>query len=306
MLRHQALRSLIALSATLFAATLFAGCGDDAGGAPDAGPPDASGDASSDGAADATVDAPPIDVGPTVDYEVEVQDLLSGSAVRTGVVCVNEVPGLCADIDDMGMATLPVPVDSEIQVRVEATRYMRWLYTLRTTMETRNLGIDVGKTSNIAPLVSVAGVTLDREKGHVAFIAQTESFDGVGGVAGVTDPVAGEGPIYLNADSIPDETLVATVEGAGLGVIANIDPGDLELVYTTPAGTTCVPRDAWPGTGDDRLRMHIEANTLTFVSLLCTVEGSIMDGGVGDGGAGDADTGDAGTGDAGADAGDGG
>ena len=167
---------------------------------------------------------------------------------------------------------------------VEATRYMRWLYTLRTTTETRNLDIDVGKTSTVVPLVSVGGITLDREKGHIAFIAQTESYDGVGGVAGVADPIAGEGPVYLDASSIPDPELVATAEGAGLGVIANLDPGDYELVFTTPDGTTCVPRDAWPGSSADRLRMHIETNTLTFVSLLCTVPGSTMDGGVGDGG----------------------
>lgn len=269
--------------AGLAAGLLLLGCGDD-----DAGTVS---DAGQDAAEPEDVFVPG-DAGPTATWEVDVRDLLTGDPVTTARICVHRVPELpCASVNMDGVAMLEVPVNIDLQLHTTATRYMDQLNTFTSDGEPRRVRLDIAKTSNIVPLLSAAGVTLDREKGQLAFLAQSGPGDGLADVTATLDPAGGEGPFFTR-DSIPDAELTATTSD-GLGVYANVDPGELEVVYANPAGD-CTADEGWDR-GANRVGTRLEANTLTIIIARCEappemdagppmMDGGAMDGGVPDGG----------------------
>ncbi|HJL04845.1 MAG TPA: hypothetical protein RMH85_32420 [Polyangiaceae bacterium LLY-WYZ-15_(1-7)] len=268
-------------------------CGDDDGGGADAGE-----DA---GPVDAWV---PGDAGETVRWSVTVRDLVSGDPVQLAEVCVFGFPQLpCGTTDRMGETALDVPVNLELQLRTTALRYFPTLTTYVADDAPRDVDIDLGKTSNITPLIASVGVTLDDTKGQLAFLAQSGPGDGLEGVAASLDPASGEGPFYTNG-SIPDETLEATSDD-GLGVFGNVDPGAVDVVYANPNGG-CAPSEGWPSPTADALSTHIEPGHLTIVIARCDpppvdagIDAGPADAGVEDAGAMDAGAMDAGPADAG-------
>ena len=239
---------------------------------------DAGADGSTDDAADAFV---PPDAGPTVTWDVRVRDLLTGDPVLTANICVRDVPAIpCLQVDETtGEGQIEVPVNAEIQLVSNAIRYFPQLNTYVTDTSPRSIRIDMGKTSNITPLIASAGVTVDETKAQVAFLAQDEAGSGLAGVTASLDPSSGMGPFYTNG-SLPDPELSAT-SNDGLGVFTNVEPGAVEIVYDNPNGS-CVPEEGWPGRGSNRVGTSVLGGHLSFIIARCSVDAAdaTMDAGV--------------------------
>lgn len=268
--------------------SLLVACGDDSTTS-DAGTEDGGEDA---GTPDTFV---PGDAGPTVTYSFEVNDLLSGDPVVLARTCVFGVPDIpCTMVDETdATGTIEVPINAEIQLVTTALRYFPELTTYTTTEEPRSVDIDLGKDANIRPLLVAAGITVDDEKGQLAWLAQT----GPGmGLAGVTATLmgTGEGPFYT-LDSLPSMEQTET-SSDGLGLFANVDPGRVEVVYDNPFGN-CVQSEGWVGSGPNQIATHVEAGHLTIIIAFCDAPPA------GDAGVDDAGPMDAGVADAATDAG---
>ncbi len=252
-------RSSIAMRCAVACIALGLACGDD-DGADDAGPSDAGVDVGEDVFV-------PGDAGVTVTYALRVRDLLTNDPVVTARVCVHNVPEIeCVGVDEDGMAQIQVPVNAEVQLRTTAIRYFPLLNTLTTTDADGSADIDIGKRSNIAPLLAAVGIDLDETKGQLAFLAQTSPGSGLEGVSVTVTPESGEGPFYTR-DSLPEDGLTATTSD-GLGVYANLDPGRIEVVYDNPNGG-CAPGEGWPSSTANALTTNIEAEHLTIVIAYC-------------------------------------
>ncbi len=265
-------------------------CGDDDGGT-DAGT-DTGGEEDT-GTPDTFI---PGDAGPTVTYSFEVNDLLSGDPVVLARTCVFGVPDIpCTMVDETdATGTIEVPINSEIQLVTTALRYFPELTTYTTTEEPRDVDIDLGKESNVVPLLVAAGVTADPEKGQLAWLAQTGPGMGLEGVT-ATLVGTGEGPFYT-LDSLPSMEQMETSED-GLGIFANVDPGRVEVVYNNPFGD-CTFSEGWAGSAPNQVATNVEPGHLTIIIAFCDGPPA------GDAGT-DMDAGDmdAGTADAGMDAG---
>ena len=193
---------------------LALGCGDDSS-TTDAGSDTGGEDGGEDtGTPDTFI---PGDAGPTVTYSFEVNDLLSGDPVVLARTCVFGVPDIpCTMVDETtATGTIEVPINSEIQLLTTAIRYFPELTTYTTTEEPRDVDIDLGKESNVVPLLVAAGVTADPEKGQLAWLAQTGPGMGLEGVT-ATLVGTGEGPFYT-LDSLPSMEQTETSED-GLGI----------------------------------------------------------------------------------------
>jgi hypothetical protein len=94
----------------------------------------------------------------------------------------------------------------------------------------------------------------------------------------------GTGPVYLDANSIPDPTLTAT-SIVGTGSLLNVPPGDVDLTITRPGYSCTTPTGfvlGWVGTPDGfiantRAPVVVGANTRVFVS--CCPNDRLIDGG---------------------------
>jgi len=269
------------------------GCGDDdAGGEVDAGTIE------DGGAMDANVRG---DAGETVPWEVEVRDLLTGDAVVTAVICVREAPAIpCASVNDEGVATIGLPPNAEVTLETTAIRYYDQLNPLTTGSEPGSIDIDMGKTSNIEPLIRVFGVELEDDRGQLAWLGQSRPGQGVVGLT-ATVSSGGEGPYFVDPDGVPDPELEATSE-SGLGVTANLEAGVVTVTYDNPFGGCEAAQEAWASDEANSIRAPIEAGYLTIAIARCD---GMPDAGMPDAGPVESDAGavDAGASDAGADAG---
>ncbi len=208
----------------------------------------------------------PGDAGPTVTWELDVRDLLTGDGVPNAVVCVDGFDQLpCTTVATDGTGEIEVPVNLELQLRSNATRYYPLLSTFTSTDETRRVRLEIVKRSNIQPLLAAVGATLDPDKGQLAFLSQSGPGEGLAGVTATLDPMSGEGP-YYTMDSIPNGELTATSDD-GLGIYTNVDPGDLEALYANPAGD-CLADEGWER-GPNRVGTRMQAGHLSIIIARC-------------------------------------
>ena len=132
-----------------------------------------------------------------VDSPVRAYNSVGGDPVVLARTCVFGVPDIaCTMVDETdATGTIEVPINSEIQLLTTALRYFPELTTYTTTEEPRDVDIDLGKESNVIPLLVAAGVTADPEKGQLAWLAQTGPGMGLEGVT-ATLVGTGEGPVW--------------------------------------------------------------------------------------------------------------
>jgi hypothetical protein len=183
-------------------------------------------------------------------------------------VCVygdSSVP--CATTDQFGAYTITgMEADKEILLEFTKLNYFPALVTVKTRPTPINIGEFPAPTTGEASLfASIAGVTLDSAKGQMlATAVQPGSGGGFVGQDGVTitvTPDSGAGPFFTDDQNLPDLTLTTTGPN-GLGLWANVNPGDVQVAFTHPT-KTCTPLAmAWPGTAANAVRMTVVAGYL--------------------------------------------
>jgi hypothetical protein len=183
-------------------------------------------------------------------------------------VCVygdSSVP--CVFTDEFGAYAISgVEADAEILLQFTKAGYFPAVVTVKTTLAALDIGeFPAPSTGEASIFASIAGVTLDSAKGQLLGTAvQTGSSGGLVGQDGITmtiSPASGTGPFYTNAQSLPDPAATSTGP-SGLGLWANVNPGEVEVTFTHPT-KTCTPLAmAWPGTAANSVRMTVVAGYL--------------------------------------------
>jgi hypothetical protein len=173
----------------------------------------------------------------------------------------------CVMTDSFGAYAISgVPAEQEILLEYTKTGYFPALVTVKT----RETPIDIGEfpapTQEEANAFAVlAGVTLDSTKGQLlATAVQAGTGGGFIGQPQITlalTPKSGTGPYFTNDQNLPDTSLTST-SANGLGLFANVNPGDVEIAFTHPT-KSCTPLAmAWPGAAANSVRMTTVAGYL--------------------------------------------
>jgi hypothetical protein len=186
-------------------------------------------------------------------------------------VCVYQDSSIpCATTDSQGAYTLAnVPADQDLLLEYQKTGYFPTLVTVHTVPGVVSLGLFLAPTTAAATaFATLVGVTLDPNKGQVLFTAfQPASGGGYTGqdsVVGAITPKTGTGPFYTNNNNppLPDTTATAT-SANGIGLFANVDPGDAEVTLTHFSKTCTRLSTAWPGVNPNGSKIKIVAGYLT-------------------------------------------
>lgn len=173
----------------------------------------------------------------------------------------------CVQTDSFGAYTI-TGVEAEKELLLEYTKAA--YYPALVTVKTRSTPIDIGEfpapTLEEANVFAVlAGVTLDPTKGQLlATAVQAGTGGGFVGQNQITlgmTPQSGTGPYFTDDQNLPDTSLSSTNTN-GLGLFANVNPGDVDVAFTHPS-KTCTPLAmAWPGTAANSVRMTTVAGYL--------------------------------------------
>lgn len=204
----------------------------------------AAGCGSSGSAIGGSPEAGPAVAGPTVDFQVgRVIDQSTDVALDGVRLCVLGTTS-CATTEAHGEATVPgVPAEGDFALEATYEGYLPAVFTLTTKSGAQRIDtVQMVKAPLASTLFAVLGVTADPDKGHVVVVMYDGSQPSLEGLAGATfalSPKSGVGPHYLDADGLPDTALTAT-SSAGYGVVANVDPGELEITLSV-GNRTCLP-----------------------------------------------------------------
>ena len=250
----------------------------------------ACGESESDGSAngnetDRSVASPAADAGApdavtiTVTYitrNAQSQELIAGAEV-----CIDGRD--CVITDEEGQATVEFSAGESFSGSIRAEGFM-------SVRGSATLGADIEENFNfpaplipegvVALLASKAGLeTIDREKGHILFLANNEGADtgARAGVSATLEPAGSEiGPKYVKEGEILelilddpyDDSLEATTT-SGFINFYNVTPGDYTLRLTGTEG--CYP---FLGRGQDAesVQFDVKANELSYVTVICPVE----------------------------------
>jgi len=244
---------------------LTGGTGGSTGGT--GGGSDAASDASggSDGG-DAASDAPS-DAGAT-SISGSIVDLIATTPVADMQVCLYQMPSVaCVKTSANGSYTLTgVPANQEVLLEYTKASYLPTLVTVKTVAGPMSVGQFLAPTVTAAnALATIVGVSMSPNKGHIlvtAFQGPAGSFSGQDNVAASIVPKSGTGPYYLNASNVPDLALTAT-STSGIGLFANVDPGDVEVTLTHFTKTCPRLGTSWTGSKPNASKVKIVAGYLT-------------------------------------------
>ncbi len=183
-------------------------------------------------------------------------------------VCVygdSSIP--CVQTDSSGAYTITgVPADQEILLEYTKATYFPSLVTVKTRTSPIDIGEFPAPTEQEANVfAAIVGITIDKTKAQVLATAvqpgSTGGFIGQDGVTVSLAPQSGTGPYFTNSSNLPDTSLTST-STSGLGLFANVNPGDPEITFIRP-GKSCTPHDmAWPGTAANSVRIKTVAGYL--------------------------------------------
>ena len=199
---------------------------------------------------------------PTIDATVVVLDAMSGSGM-VDVIAIND-RGQSAVTNSSGSATLPVPAESNFQVRLQKEGDIDHVLFGPTGTDDFQYVTFFAKQSMITMVVNMLGATTIEGTGVVVVgIDYDDLRPAVGATASIgsaadTPWVLGAmGPAY--GDTIPR---------GGMGMVAfpNVPSGDLSVAVTPPPDATeCT---AFPGGGEMPI-VPVGMNEVTVVTFHC-------------------------------------
>ena len=201
-----------------------------------------------------------------------VVDFLSAQAVEGVEVCLMDTDN-CTDTDSDGAFTIEgLEADTDFLLSFDDNRYFQavghdnsaraveydWQYSLPTE-------------DAIALQTSLAGESeVERGMGQVFFAAAQEFGHNKPRVAGVSlTPLEGSEalgtPVYGDDLGAPNTSLTET-GSSGVVIFPNVEPGVYQFRLSGP---DCVPYFSFDTTEDNVYTVHVFANTLSAVTVVC-------------------------------------
>lgn len=194
--------------------------------------------------------------------------LVSGVAVSDLQVCLYQTPAVpCVKTDANGAYALSgVPANAEVLLEYTKASFLPTLVTVKTVAGPMSVGQFLAPTvAEASALASLVGITIDPTKGHIlttAFQGTPGSFTGQDNVTNSITPKSGSGPYYLNASNVPDTNLTVT-STAGIGLFANVSPGDVEVSMAHFTKTCQRLSTSWAGSTAAASKVKVVAGYLT-------------------------------------------
>jgi hypothetical protein len=223
-----------------------------------------------------------VDAGPPVTVSGYIKELTLGTdppkPVADMQVCVYGVPSVpCVSSNGIGYYQIPVPGGNEILLEFTKPTFFPVLRTITTGSADMELGsIPYPTVAQANLFATMVGTALDSAKGQVLAMALktvilsdgSTAFGGQEGVSAVMSPKSGGGPFYTNDSSLPDTSATAT-STTGVGLFANVDPGEveIEMTHTTKACTRYVD-GAWQGSTSTASRVPVIAGYIVGGAVL--------------------------------------
>lgn len=191
-------------------------------------------------------------------------------------VCVYQNAGVpCVQTDANGDYALGgVPASADVALEYTKTSYQPVLVTVKTVAGPMSVGQFFAPTqTEVSLLAASVGVTLNAQKGLIlttAFQGTPGSFTGQDNVTNNMSPKSGAGPYYLNAAGNAVDTSLTVTSTAGIGVFANVDPGDVEITMSHFTKTCQRLSTSWAGSTANASKVKVVAGYLTGgAGLVC-------------------------------------
>lgn len=217
--------------------------------------------------------------GPTVTITASIAEWVSpsmtGDKIADATVCLWATPPTnCTTTDTAGAFALSgVPALSDVGIVITKAGHVRtniFLHSPSTNLIGGTVGI-ITDAIGQKKCATGGGTWPLQGTGIVEIGSFVPSGNMVLPAAMVTvtlGPKSGVGPVYLGADGYPDTTLSSTSAEGGVFFL-NVTPGNVVLSMTM-AGKKCViPTDGWAGPSPGSVSLPAEADTLTYMSILC-------------------------------------
>lgn len=211
--------------------------------------------------------------GGTVTFELEVIEFVpdvADVAIEGVEICVIDTTN-CEMTNANGLATLTLPANSEVTLRIDKSGYAPTV-SPQTTKDLDVTGIRTAVLSDAtsALMAGVLGTAYPLgDTGVIAISALTDPATADdNGIAGVTFALAQEPTYYLDENGFPSFDLSATTSPDGVGGYIELPPGVHEITVGGTA-SNCNLLSAWPGTTEDSIRLPVAAGAFTQAFIVC-------------------------------------
>lgn len=197
-----------------------------------------------------------------------IVDLVAKTPVAGLKVCVYQNAAIpCVQTSGTGDYLLTgVPANTDVLLEYTKTDYLPTLVTVHTVAGPMSVGQFLAPTISAADaLAGLVGITINSAKGHIlvtAFQGTPGNFSGQDNVTASVTPKSGSGPFYLNANNLPDQSLTVT-STSGIGLFANVDPGDVEVTLGHFTKTCQRLSTSWAGSKTTASKVKVVAGYLT-------------------------------------------
>ena len=220
--------------------------------------PDGSGDAEPDGIGDGDGDAPA-----GVDFTAAVADYL-GADLNGVQVCWLGHTELPCETTVAGQATLHLPADTEVEIELTLTGYVRFVFFTHTdpVASSELWHFLLVTRAQVAMMTSALGATQDWGLGLVVLNTNAHG-DTYEGATVAIDPASGDGPHYHDTSGIPSATLTSTSTN-GQASYMNVPLGTYQAGATLSA-TACTPINGVAGARP----IEVFATTISSASYDC-------------------------------------
>ena len=199
---------------------------------------------------------------PTINATVVVLDAMNGSGMAD-VTAIND-QGQSTTTNSSGSATLPVPADSDFQVRLQKEGDIDHVLFGPTGPEDFQYVTFFAQQSMITMVVNMLGATTVEGTGVVVVGIDYDDLRPAVGATASIDAVSGD-PWVLGARGA---AYGDTIPQGGMGMVAfpNVPPGDLSVTVTPPPNASeCT---AFPG-GGEMPTVPVGMNEVTVVTFHC-------------------------------------
>lgn len=209
------------------------------------------------------------DAGPTATVSGSIVGLITSTTPVSGMkVCVYQTPSIpCVTTGSTGNYQLMgVPANANVLLEYTKTGYLSSLVTVKTVLGPMSIGqFQAPTTSEADTFASMVGTTIDPTKGQIlitAFQGAPGSYTGQDNVTATLTPKSGTGPFYLTSGMLPSTSLTTT-STAGIGLFANVSPGDAEVTLTHLSKSCQRMGTSWAGSTPTASKVKVVAGYLT-------------------------------------------
>jgi hypothetical protein len=171
-------------------------------------------------------------------------------------VCVVGEPSIdCANTDMFGKYELRGAPIGETAVVFSAESFTSSVATVTLDADAE-LSQRLATHNDLLLLSAAAGVTLKAGTGLIV-----PQFYGLAGATVSISPSKGDGPVYFNAENVPDPSLTSTTK-SGLVAFGNLPPGEYTVTYEHPAATFRLDLP-WAWSDGDGARTRVIADAIS-------------------------------------------